>query len=312
MRSVYIIGASLPAGGAYMLYRLGRLISMRFGYRLVDVEVQRGKVSPFTYDHPMERCSLQQLDDQMTDDDLLVSAPAFSNFLFGARLPGRKIMYVQGFNTHGVLDGQFDLYVAASTTVQRYLASVWGITAPVTAPFAMVEPGLAPPPWRDRPAHSALVFIKRDGPDTAMLYHFLATAMARRAPDVRLDQLVTGTELSRTEFQQRLASVRYLINLTIAEGFGLVPLEAMALGTMVTGLDGLAGRDYLRYSENSLTCSYRELGSLADIVHRAMMDEELAERCALAGMETASQYSAEAFEQAWLAHVSTLLRRKPS
>ena len=306
---VFIIGATLPSGGAYMLYRLGQLMAKHFGHRPVDVLVQRGKPSPFSYDTAMESISLQQLDEQITDQDVLLCAPAFSGFLFGARLPGRKIMYAQGFNTHGTMDGQFDLYVSASQTVQRYLSSVWGIASSVIAPFVELEPGLSVVPWQERPKHSALVFVKRDGPDAAMLFHYLRTSIDRRMPNFVLDQVVQGNGLPRGEFHRRLGSVRYLINLTLAEGFGLVPLEAFALGTMVTGLDGLAGSDYLRYGENSLTCSYRELNSLADIVYRAMMDEDLAQRCALAGMQTASEYSFAAFEHAWLAELERLLGR---
>ncbi|MCE2926652.1 MAG: glycosyltransferase [Rickettsiales bacterium] len=306
----YVIGASLPAGGAYMLYRLGLIVAQRFGFALVDVAVQRAGSSPFSYDKSMRSCSLQELDQAIDDDDLLISAPAFSNFLFGARLPGRKIMYAQGFNTHGAMDGQFDLYVSASETVQRYLSSVWGISAPVIAPFVEVD-GRQAKPWSERPKHSALVFTKKDGPDAAMLMDFLHAGLKKRGGDMDLSQLVQGNNLPHDEFLSKLASVRYLINLTLAEGFGLVPLEAMAVGTMVVGLDGLAGRDYLRYGENSLTCSYRELNSLADIVYRAMMDEALSERCARAGMETAKEYSFDAFEQAWLPHLSAVLGRSP-
>jgi hypothetical protein len=309
MKKVYIIGATLPSGGAYMLYRLGQLMARHFGYRPVNVQVQRDTPSPFSYEPTMETISLQQLDDQITDQDVLLCAPAFSGFLFGARLPGLKIMYAQGFNTYGVLDGQFDIYVSASETVQRYLSSVWGIASSVIAPFVELDSGVDAVPWHERPQHSAWIFIKRDGPDAAMLYHFLKASISRRFPDLRLEHVIYGSGLPRHEFHRRLGSVRYLINLTLAEGFGLVPLEAMALGTMVTGLDGLAGRDYLRYGENSLTCSYRELNSLADIVCRAMMDEALAERCALAGRQTAGAYSFAAFERAWLIELERLLDR---
>jgi hypothetical protein len=311
MPNVYIIGASLPAGGAYMAYQVGRLLGRHYGYLLVDVEARRAQEALlFDYDTPMRRISLSALDTEITHDDILIANPSFSSLLFGARLPGRKIMYVQGFSTFTAIDGHFDLYVSASHTVQRYLESVWGIASPLIAPFIAVN-GIEPLPWRARPARSAAVFMKQATPDATLLFDYLRRGLSRRDPDIQLTQLISGRGMPQREFWRQLASVRTLVNLTLAEGFGLVPLEAMALGTMVTGLDGLSGRDYLRYGENSLTGSFRELPALADIVYRALTDEALAEACALEGQLTAQSYSYDIFREHWLTQLAQFLGRPP-
>ena len=108
-----------------------------------------------------------------------------------------------------------------------------------------------------------------------------------------------------------MGHVRTLINLTLVEGFGLVPLEAMAMGTMVTGLDGLAGRDYMRSGDNCLVTSFDQLDTLPSIVHQALSDDALAERCVESARNTARQYSFAAFESAWLKTLSGFLDKAP-
>jgi len=300
MPKIYVVGATLPAGGAHMSYRLGALISRHFGHELVNVEVARPAAhSLFTYEMPSKTISLDTLDQEITDRDILIANPSFSSFLFGVRLPGRKIMYAQGFNTHGSIDGHFDLYVSTSSAVARYLESVWSIRSPVVAPFIDIG-SITPLEWRERPVGSALVFIKQRSPENHMIYSYLKEVLKIKAPHIQINDMIEGRNIPHAEFLARIASVRYLINMTIAEGFGLVPLEAMALGTMVTGLDGLAGRDYMRYGENCLVASFKELRAMPDIVFRAMSDDKLAESCVAEAYHTAAQHSYEHFEKAWL------------
>lgn len=309
MPKVYVVGAQLPTGGAYMAYRLGRIIHRHFGYALVNASVTRHERIVFDYDIPPQTVTLEEMDGAIGDDDILIANPSFSNLLFGLRLPGRKIMYAQGFNTYGAIDGHFDLYVSASSPVQRYLASVWGIQSSIIAPFVDTSSVPPPLPWENRPPRSALIYLKQDTAESRMVYEVLLKRIGERAPELDLTQLLEGRSLSKPEFLRRLGSVRYLVNLTLAEGFGLVPLEAMALGTMVTGLDGLAGRDYMHYGENCLVASFRELHALGDIVYRAMSDHALAASCVAAGLKTADQYSYERFEQSWLVVLKEFLGR---
>lgn len=290
-----------------MAYHLGRLIHRHFHYDLVNVEVTRPQQhNVFTYDLKAQAVTLSDLDRDITDEDILVANPSFSNFLFGARLPGKKIMYAQGFNTHGAIDGHFDLYVSASSTVQAYMASVWGIRSSVIPPFIHTA-AIKARPWHERPEGSVLVFMKQGSPENHLLYDFLKDRLGKRAPNINIETTIEGRNLSHVEFLKRISEVRYLVNLTIAEGFGLVPLEAMALGTMVTGLDGLAGKDYMRYGENCLVASFRELRALPDIVYRALSDETLARHCVAEGLKTAENYRYADFEAAWLEQLNHLL-----
>jgi hypothetical protein len=93
---------------------------------------------------------------------------------------------------------------------------------------------------------------------------------------------------------------------------GVYGIKAPIMGAMVTGLDGLAGRDYMRSGENCLVGSVKDLRLLPDIVHQAFTDEALAERCAEAGRKTAQAYGRSAFKTAWLAQLSQFLRMEPA
>ena len=93
-------------------------------------------------------------------DDVLFANAGYSRFVFGPRLPGRKIMYVQGFTTYRPLDLAYDAYVCVSSFVQRFLKNVYGVDAPLIAPF--VELAALPPaaPWDERRPGSIVVHVK--------------------------------------------------------------------------------------------------------------------------------------------------------
>ena len=81
----------------------------------------------------------------------------------------------------------------------------------------------------------------------------LRDAVARRVSGVDLGRLLDPSPLPQTDFLARLGACRYLVSLSAAEGFGLVPLEAMAMGTTIIGFDGFGGREYMR-SGKKLPC----------------------------------------------------------
>ena len=293
-----------------MAYHIGRLAARHFGYEPVDVQMVEPAPAIFEYDTPMPQIKIAEMERAITKDDVLVVNPAFSNHLFGLRLPGRKIMYVQDFRTFLLLDCHCDLYVSVSQLVARYVYALYGITTPVIPPF-IEPPPIDAAPWDERPAGSALVYIKSPTREHHMLLQLLQRRLGKVAPQIDLSNVLEGRGLSQPEFFARLASVRYFVNLSLAEGFGLVPLEAMAAGTMVTGVDGLAGRDYMRQGVNSLTASIRDLRGVPIVVQRAFEDEALARECAEGGLRTAALYSHNAFKTAWLNQLSELFGREP-
>lgn len=293
----------IPTGGAYMAYHIGRLLSRHFGYELMDVHLyDTGEKPLFNYDTPITTIAPAEMEKAITPDDIMVVNPAFSSFLFGLRLPGKKIMYVQDFRTFLLLDCHCDLYVSVSSLVSRYVEALYDIKTPVIPAFIDTR-GAEVTPWESRPKGSALVYIKNPSREHKILLQYLQ----RRLPQIDLSHVVEGRWLTHAEFLQALGKVRYLVNLSLAEGFGLVPLEAMAMGAMVTGVDGLAGGDYMLQGENALTGSIKNLRTVPEIVQRAFEDEALAKKCVEGGLRTAAMYSHAQFENAWLEQLKKLL-----
>src|SRR6516162_5214689 len=109
-RRVFVVGAYLPNGGTYMTYHLGRILHLDFGLEVVAVSLggERPENGVFDYDMDFPTIGIVDMEQQIGDEDILLASPSFSNYYFGARLPGRKLMYVQGFNTFALLDRYFD------------------------------------------------------------------------------------------------------------------------------------------------------------------------------------------------------------
>jgi hypothetical protein len=312
MPRAYVIGARMPLGGSYMAYHIGRLLHVHYGYELINARTTETEdESLFDYDVPMRTIPAPEAERLITDDDILVTNPSYSHVLFGLRLPGRKIMYLQGFQTYSMLDCHFDLYVSVSSLVSRYVEAVYGLKTPVIPAF-ITTPDIAVTPWRERPEGSMLVYVKNRNYEHNLVTEYLAAELKAMSPSITLETAQIGRKLGHREFLHAVGNVRTLVNVSLAEGFGLVPLEAMSLGTMVTGLDGLGGSDYMRSGENCLVGSVKDVRALPAIVHRALTDETLAERCAQAGRATAAQYGYDAFKTAWLKQLSHMLQRKPS
>lgn len=95
-----------------------------------------------------------------------------------------------------------------------------------------------------------------------------------------------------------------LFPVTWDEPFGLVPLEAMAVGRPVvaTGTGGSA--EYLRDGENCLLVPRSDATALAAAVRRLAGDGELRERLVTAGRRTAERFTADRHDRA----VAALLR----
>lgn len=312
MPKVYVFASMMPMGGAYMAYHVGRMLHVHFGYEFVDVDLKNYEKQVFEYDIPVTTIGVTDMEKNITAEDLLIVNPAYSHVFFGLRLPGRKIMYIQDFKTFKILDCHFDLYVSVSMLVSRYVQSVYGITTPVIPAFIELDRMPAVRPWHERPAGSALVYQKHHNTEHTIIYDYLTKVLKAHAPEIDLSRVVKGREMSHEQFLQALGEVRYLVNLSISEGFGLVPLEAMALGTMVTGLDSLGSVDYMRSGENCLVSSAKDMRTLPDTVRQAFANEALASRCAQNGITTAQAYGYEPFKAAWLQQLSALLGRASS
>jgi hypothetical protein len=296
---VFVVGAYLPNGGAYMAYRLGRILETDFGWNGVAVSLpgQGPPTSIHRYDATFPTISLEAMEQAITSRDILIASPSFSTHQFGLRLAGRKLMYVQGFSTYGVLDCYFDHYVAVSAFVANFVANIYGVKAPIIPAFIQLEEFPQPTEWLRRPPASILVSAK--GNDAIL--GRARELMAREAPDIQLDDVLSSfpNAIPHSELIARLGSHRYLVSLSPAEGFGLIPLEAMAMGTAVLGFDGFGGREYMKSGQNCLVTSYPDLEGLTHQIIRAVHDQALGERLSREGRITAQGYGYSRFRAAW-------------
>lgn len=105
----------------------------------------------------------------------------------------------------------------------------------------------------------------------------------------------------------KLASRRYLLSLSLAEGFGLVPLEAMAVGTCVVGFDGFGGREYMVSGSNCIVRPYGDIDAVVMTLVRIIEDDRLAERLTRKAEETASSFTRREFELRWRAELQSFV-----
>ncbi|HEX7290661.1 MAG TPA: glycosyltransferase [Conexibacter sp.] len=93
------------------------------------------------------------------------------------------------------------------------------------------------------------------------------------------------------------------------EPWGLVPLEAMALGRPVTASGRGGSSEYLRDGENCLLHVPGDAASLAETARRLAGDAALRERLLTGGLEAARHYTESRFNAAAMAAVEAVARR---
>jgi glycosyltransferase involved in cell wall biosynthesis len=92
---------------------------------------------------------------------------------------------------------------------------------------------------------------------------------------------------------------------SLAEGFGLPALEAMACGTAVVSTDNGGVRDFAQPGDNILLAPVGDPEAIADQLEILVTDTARRQQIALAGSVTAQEFSwdqsTDAFEQALMA-----------
>ena len=133
--------------------------------------------------------------------------------------------------------------------------------------------------------------------------------------DAGLGDRVAFDEVEHAEVGAAYAAADVLVFPSLwEEPWGLVPLEAMAVGTPVIATGSGGSAEYLRDGENCLIYGPREEpGALAAAVSRLAADPGLRARLREGGLETAARHPRSAFESIHLAAleraVSTPRRR---
>ncbi len=302
---VYVAGGYFPRGGTYIAYHLGRIVAERFDHecRVVALDGEGPDHGRWDYPDAFPVVSLEEMEIEITESDLLIASPSFSKHQFGLRLPGRKLMYVQGFGRLLELDGFFDGYVCTSDFLRDLLRAVFGIDAPVIPPFVHLDSIPEGPEWSERPAERVLVVTKSTGPE---LLARTKELMRRDHPRVR-HQLSRVKPMAHAALMQRMAEHRYFLSLSPREGFGMMQVEAMAAGCAVVGFHGGGGAQFMRPGENCEAVAFPALEELCDRLARVLTDAKYADRIAARGRETAREFGLAAFEARWTDFLESFL-----
>lgn len=301
-----MLNAYARNGGSYMLYHVGRVIARDFGVTTIAVmNSEREGRGEFVYDTDMQVIHRAALEREISDDDFLIMGPSFSHRWYGWQLPGFKLCYVQGFSTFRLLDVRLDHFVAVSEFVASFLLAVYGVKANVIPPFVSTEcvGGIAA--WSDRPPSIILPYVKGFSKLSKLSIAVLKQVFAERAPQVTIDEPIGVKHMPRNDFLAKLGSIRYLVSLSPADGCALVPLEAMALGTLVAGYDGFGSSQYMRPGENCLVAPFPRIERSANMLAEVIRKPSDAEVIAARGKLTANTFAYEAFRAAWLHELET-------
>ena len=293
-----------------MAYHLGRILHYDFGVEAISVVVGNEHIDNgvHIYDLRMPSITLEDLSRTITDSDILIVNPSFSNHLFGWKLPGFKISYVQGFATYTLLDRKLDHYVAVSQYVQGFLRAVYGMEAPVIPAFINLDKIPSTAQWESRPQFSVLPYEKGIPEIWDISYRQLKELVKARGCEVQFEEpICQGRFIPQSELLAKIGAYRYLLMLSAAEGFPLVPLEAMAMGTVFVGYDGFGGRHYMRSGVNCAVAPYAEIEQVAELLVSLLNSQQAGLDISNRGRETAKQYPYSVFRKKWLDEFSRFL-----
>ena len=132
--------------------------------------------------------------------------------------------------------------------------------------------------------------------------------------ELSLDERVRFRESARTSLPKAYADADAVVfPVTWEEPWGLVPLEAMAVGRPVVATGRGGSGEYLRHEENCLIFDDDDPAALARSLERLGGDEGLCGRLVAGGLETAAKLTESRFNDAVLAELQSLggLRRAP-
>ena len=311
MPRFFVVGGYLPAGGALMSYRVAEIAARRFGWdaHVVQMDGETPRHGVYRYPAEFPTVTVDGMLAEATAGDALLMNPSFSPLGLGLRFPGRTLMYAQGFSTFSLLDAHFDRYVSVGSFVQRFLHGVYGIESRVIAAF-IDDPPAVPAAWHERPDKLVLYHAKGiAAPLVATLVERALAELSAALPGWRFEPLVAAGEgmVPQAEVGRRLEGTRYLLTLSPAEGFGLIPLEAMARGVVVAGFDGFGGVDYMVPGGNCRTVPYGSVPRMVAAAIEAFSDPTLAAALSRAARATAAAYRFEAFETRWVAELRSFL-----
>ncbi len=313
---VFIMNGYMPYGGNYMIYQLGCILYERFGsqcFVVLKAEKRKAKKQNtakniFHYRHQFESITIEEMEDAVTEKDIILAPSSCSSLMMGLRLPGRKLMYIQAFTTYNVLDGFFDYYVCVSGFVKRFIETTYGIDAPVIPAYITGDMPKGKP-WDQRPPGSILALNKSYS--GLFLQRFKDTMRARH-PQAEFSVTYPPPRITQDELLKLMSEHRYVLSLMTCEGFSLMPLEAMACGCTVIGFHGCGGTEFMLPGVNCEVTGYPDFDGLCDKAANVLSDGAYAQRLVAEGLATAKIYSHAAFVTHWSDYFEKHMGLKPT
>jgi glycosyl transferase family 1 len=305
MRSVYIIGAYIPNGGTFMAYHLGLIVGEYIHAKPIAVRVGDESLDSSVFEYPehIPLIDINEFKEIGKSTDVMIMNPSFSDLGLGPHFKGFKLMYVQGYSTFGVIDGSFDSYVSVSGFVCDFLNRSYGINTPVIPPFVDLEAAPSAQSWKERPKDRVLVVTKGNATQQASIFQQIKQKISCNRPDVTFD-FVPG-RMKQKDFWALLSAYRYVLSLSVAEGFGLVSLESMGVGAAVIAFDAGGGTSYMLDQENCLCASYPNVDRLGDLLLMALNNPNQALEISRNASFQARTFTYDRFYNSWLNHLQT-------
>jgi glycosyltransferase involved in cell wall biosynthesis len=260
MRIVFFIPPlSRPSGGLSVIYQMAELLAdLRHEVLLAGISG--------AFHHAPAGSALPFLDWDKIDlapQDVWCVPESWPNALVpGLRSGARTLVYAQnwvfmlgnlppGSNWSALPVG----YIAVSHPVRWFLENI----------LALRVKAVLPPPLRDcffkterkfSPALPVRVaWMPRKNKALAEQIQQVALALLRRNPKAPQILWVPLQDLAPEEVAAQLSTCQIFLCSSLAEGFGLPPLEAMATGCVPVGFAGFGGWEYMRGSSLLPCCS---------------------------------------------------------
>ncbi|MDR2051596.1 MAG: glycosyltransferase [Deltaproteobacteria bacterium] len=253
MRIVFFIPPlSRPSGGLAVIYRMAELLA-GLGH-----EVLLAGMSRAVHAAPAES-ALPFLDWDKADlkpRDVWCVPESWPNALaLGFRSGARTLVYAQNwvFMLGNLPPGAnwSDLpveYIAVSQPVSWFLEKILAVRVKAVLPPSLLDCFFTVERKPSPAVPVRVAWMPRKNKALAEQIQRVALALLRQSPEAPEILWVPLRDLAPEEVAAQLASCHIFLCSSLAEGFGLPPLEAMAAGCVPVGFAGLGGWEYMRGS----------------------------------------------------------------
>ncbi len=309
-RKVWLIGGYGPNGGNIIAYHVGLILWKHFNCKITVVSFNERCLEPhpmFEHEEVFDSILVADFIKLVEPNDFMISHGSFSNRQLGLRVKCEKLMFVQSFNTFKLLDVYFDHYVVVSSFVKRFLKSTYNLEAQIISPFIDFKKIPKPIPWNEK-KDELLVYPKFNKDQFSFFFASIKNRLIKE--NIPFTVLDDKKKIEQKELYETINQYKYFLTLSIAEGFGLVPLEAMSMGVVVLGFNGYGGRQYMQVGKNCLTVEHQKVHRIFPNLKWAIENDLEAQKIGAQAKATATNFSYKVFENRWISYFFNIFEKK--